>query len=124
MAGAFTANNDLVSNTLTGIRPNSIVVKLVTDGAGENFAGAACANSAALAGGALAWGTTLHSSSNVDPLPAGSSFSITETPFLPATLGADELKSLTNRCTNIAGNGSTFGQCKSCRIGGLGGSKL
>ena len=29
-----TANNDLVSNTLTGIRPNSIVIKLVASATG------------------------------------------------------------------------------------------
>jgi len=127
----LTANDDLVSNTLTGIRPNSIVVKLVSTGAGKDFTGASCANSAALAGadsfplagGALAWGTTLHSASSTDPPPAGSSFTITETPFLPAMLSKDELASIRNRCANIIGNGSTFGQCRSCRLGGLGGSK-
>src|SRR6266567_389019 len=30
-----TANNDLVSNTLTGIRPNSIVIKLVATSTGK-----------------------------------------------------------------------------------------
>ena len=125
-----TANNDLVSNTLTGLRPDSIVVKLVSTGAGKNFQGDSCANSAALAGtaafplanGMLAWGTTLHSASSIDPNPAGP-FSITETPFLPATLSTEELASITNRCTNIVGNGSTFGQCRSCRLGGLGASR-
>jgi len=48
---------------------------------------------------------------------------ITETPFLPSKLSREELGSITNRCANIIGNGSTFGQCKSCRLGGLGGSK-
>src|SRR3981081_536877 len=31
----LTANNDLVSNTLTGIRPNSIVIKLVATATGK-----------------------------------------------------------------------------------------
>ena len=151
----LTANNDLVSNTLTGIRPNSIVIKLVATATGyENrhtgpsgadshdpdYTGSSCTNSAALAGsqfpvadaGLLAWGTTLHSSSNIDPPPAGA-FSITETPFLPASLGKTrvelgegdtELASLANRCVNIIGNGSSFGICRSCRLGGLGGAKL
>ena len=143
-----TANNDLVSNTLTGIRPNSIVIKLVATATGietkkiagvdtvvPSYSGSGCTNSAALAGtlfpiaeaGLLAWGTTLHSASSIDPPPAGA-FSITETPFLPATLsyrGLDsELASLANRCTNIIGNGSSFGICRSCRLGGLGGSKM
>jgi len=128
----LTANNDLVSNTLTGIRPDSIVIKLVASGAGASFAGSSCTNSAALvdvggsfplAAGMLAFGTTLHSASGVDPPPVGTAFSITETPFLPATLSAGELASMKNRCINIIGNGSTFGQCRSCRLGGLGGSK-
>jgi hypothetical protein len=140
----LTANNDLVSNTLTGIRPDSIVIKLVATATGvlareiiegdatlgtPTFSGANCSNSAALAGsdryqlahGMLAWGTTLHSNSEpVNP----AQLSLTETPFLPATLSADELLSIRNRCANILGNGSTFGQCNSCRLGGLGGSKL
>ena len=155
----LTANNDLVSNTLTGIRPNSIVIKLVATATGTrkqhndatgldedrpSYSGSSCTNSAALAGsdhgfpvadaGMLAWGTTIHSMSNNDP-PTGpaSSFSITETPFLPASLGKtkvelgegdSELASLANRCVNIIGNGSSFGICRSCRLGGLGGSKL
>ena len=129
----LTANNDLVSNTLTGIRPNSIVMKLVATatGPGPSFSGSSCSNSAALAGGPafpladgmLAFGTTLHTDSSIDPPPAGSSFSVTETPFLPASLSPDELTSIRSRCTNIIGNGSTFGICHSCRAGGLGGSK-
>jgi hypothetical protein len=146
-----TANNDLVSNTLTGIRPNSIVIKLVATATGADmgghptYSGSSCTNSAAQIGttpfqivesGLLAWGTTLHSSTNVDPPPANAVFSITETPFLPATLdpsrqagvppaptGSTEIASLANRCTNIIGNGSSFGICRSCRLGGLGGAK-
>jgi hypothetical protein len=127
----LTANRDLVSNTLTGIRPNSIVVKLLATAAGLAFTGSNCANSAAVAGtaafplasGVLAWGTTLHSKTSVDPPPAGTLFSITETPFSQATLNPGELASITNRCTNIIGNGSGFGICRSCRQGGLGGEK-
>ncbi len=128
----LTANNDLVSNTLTGIRPDSIVIKMVATGTGPGptFGGSSCTNSAALAGsaafpvsnGMLAFGTTLHSASSNDPNPVGP-FSVTETPFLPATLSLDELASVRNRCTNIIGNGSTFGICKSCRLGGLGADK-
>jgi len=142
-----TANNDLVSNTLTGIRPNSIVIKLVATATGiktgtantPDYTGASCTNSAALAGtlfpvaggGLMAWGTTLHSASINDP-PSGP-FRVTETAFLPATLDptrlsrsdlGSELASMANRCTNIIGNGSTFGICHSCRIGGLGAPKL
>jgi len=125
----LTGNRDLVSNTLTGIRPNSMVVKLLATLAGTGGSGTSCSNSAATAvranvvPGMLAWGATLHSSTAIDPPLAGTAFSITETPFLPATLSAAEFASITNRCTNIIGNGSTFGICRSCRQGGLGGDK-
>ena len=44
--------------------------------------------------------------------------SITETEFLPATLSAGEALRLTSLCTFINGNGSGFGICRSCRLGG------
>jgi hypothetical protein len=149
---SLSANNDLTSNTLTGVRPDSIVIKLVATATGTerhhhagaadtddpSYSGTSCINSAALAGqksfpltdaGLLAWGTTIHAA----VAPTGA-YSITETPFLPGTLNlvdpsrdpttTDELTSMTNRCVNIIGNGSTFGVCRSCRLGGLGGSKL
>ena len=123
---SLSVNNDLVSNTLTGVRPNSIVVKLVNTLAGAAATGTSCTNSAALAGGAgfpifsgmLAWGTTVHAGA------VAGSFATTETAFSPATLSAGELASITNRCTNIIGNGSTFGICRSCRAGGLGATRL
>ena len=118
---SLSVNSDLISNTLTGVRPNSVVVKLVNTGAGAAFTGTNCTNSAALAGGAafplaagmLAFGTTVHGG------PVAGTFGVTETPFLQATLSPAELASITNRCTNIIGNGSTFGICRSCRVGGL-----
>ena len=118
---SLSVNSDLISNTLTGVRPNSVVVKLVNTGAGAAFTGTNCTNSAALAGGAafplaagmLAFGTTIHGA------PVAGTFGVTETPFLQATLSPAELASITNRCTNIIGNGSTFGICRSCRVGGL-----
>jgi hypothetical protein len=142
---SLSANNDLVSNTLTGVRPDSIVIKLVATGTGRSapgvptYDGASCTNSAALVGtlfpvtkaGLLAWGTTIHAA----VAPAGA-YSVTETPFLPASLdpnlllnaqdpsSTNEITSMANRCVNIIGNGSTFGICRSCRPGGLGGSKL
>ena len=118
---SLSVKNDLINNTLTGVKPNSVIVKLVVTGAGATFTGTTCANSAAVAGqnvanpllatGGLAFGTTLHA------LDAG--FVVTENPFRGATLSAQELASITNRCTNIIGNGSGFGVCKSCRPGGL-----
>lgn len=127
---SLSVNLDLISNTLTGVRPNSVVVKLVGTATGvaqgqPAFTGTSCTNSAAgagspaafpLAGGVHAWGTTLHGN-------ASGTFSLTETPFSQGTLSAAELASITNRCTAIIGNGSTFGICRSCRQGGLGGAR-
>jgi len=111
--------NDLISNTLTGVRPSSVVVKLISTLAGTGGSGTSCTNSAAnaittanLVGGLAAWGTTIHAS------PTG--FATTETAFTPSTLSAGELASVANRCTNIIGNGTGFGICNSCRAGGLG----
>ena len=122
---SLSVNQDLISNTLTGVRPNSIVVKVVPTGAGATFTGTACTNSAAVAGqnaanpliatGALGFGTTVHAQNT--------GFATTENPLRQATLSAQELASITNRCTNIIGNGSTFGICRSCRVGGLSASR-
>ena len=121
---SLSVNQDLISNTLTGVRPNSVVVKVVPTGAGATFTGIVCTNSAATAGnaenpliasGALGFGTTVHMQ--------GSAFATTENPLRQATLSAQELASITNRCTNIIGNGSTFGICRSCRAGGLSAGK-
>ncbi len=108
---SLSANSDLVSNTLTPAHPTSIVVKLL------GSTGAACNAAApgALASGLLAWGTTLHSSTAV----AGGVYG-TETSFTPATLSAGELTRITSFCGFIQANGSGFGICRSCRLGGLG----
>jgi hypothetical protein len=120
-------NRDLTTNTLTGVEPTSVVVKLVATLAGGTGTGTSCTNSAALAGstanpiapaGLAAWGTSLH------PTPTSGAWATTETAFTPATLSTGELASITNRCTNIIGNGSGFGICRSCRQGGLGADKL
>ena len=118
---SLSVRNDLTSNTLTGIRPDSVVVKLVNTGAGANFTGTGCNNSAALPGtvnfplasGLHAWGTSVH------PGAGAGTLAVTETPFVAATLSEAELASITNRCTNILGNGSTFGVCRGCQTGGL-----
>ena len=112
--------NDLTSNTLTGVHPSSVVIKLLSSLAGGDGTGSSCIGSQAFpnvpAPGMLAWGTTLHPS-------ASGTLSVVETPFSPSTLSQQELTSLTNRCTNIIGNGSSFGICRSCRGGGLGADK-
>jgi hypothetical protein len=62
----------------------------------------------------LAWGTTVHAA------VAAGTFAVTETAFSPATLSAGELNRITQLCTFILANGSGFGVCGSCRLGGLG----
>jgi len=110
---------DLTSNSLTGVIPTSVTVKLVATLAGTGGSGTSCANSAASATatpvtGMAAWGTTLHAT------PVAGTYATTETPFTTATASTGELASLTGRCTSIIGNGSGFGICRSCRAGALG----
>jgi hypothetical protein len=100
---SLSVNSDLLSNTLTASVPTSVVVKLVASVPGTG----------ALAGGILAWGTTLHATP-----PVG-----TETPFRSATLSPSELTRITQLCTFIQANGSGYGICRSCRAGGLGAVK-
>jgi hypothetical protein len=135
---------DLVSNTLTGIHPTSIVVKLLFTVPGDPgtglpgtqagpFTNSSC-NAAFpfgvtnLAPGGRAWVTKLHS------LPTSpTTYGITEDPFIfnPINFGTinqltvQELTKLTNLCQFIAGNGSGTGICKSCvqSSGALGGAK-
>jgi hypothetical protein len=94
--------NDLISNPLTPAVPTSVVVKLV-----------ATIGTGALAGGLRAWGTTIHGKP-----PSG--FATTETPFSQTALSAAELSRITAFCGFIQANGSGFGICKGCRLGGLG----
>ena len=119
---------NLTFNTLTGVIPTSVTVKLLATLAGTGGSGTSCTNSAATAGtgvtGMAAWGTTLHAD------PVAGVYDTTETPFTPSTLSAGELASITNRCTGIIGNGSLHGQCvgalgaAACGAGALSGSKL
>ena len=119
---SLSARADLISNTLTPAVPTSIVVKLLAS-IPDTTAG--CNNSASTVGvanlspGLLAWGTTIKAD------PAGAQ--TVETRFAPATLsigngGANvgELGRLQQLCSFINANGSGFGVCRSCRLGGLG----
>jgi hypothetical protein len=110
---SLSARSDLISNTLTPGVPTSIVVKvLATAGTACNASNVPVAN---LASGMRAWGTKLHS------LPGTSvTFGLTEVPFSQSGLSAADLARLTSFCGFIQANGSGFGICKSCRLGGLG----
>lgn len=114
---------DLATNTLTPAPVTSVVIKLLA----TKPIGNSCDNSAAsvtaanLATGMVAWATTVHA--------VNGTFGVTETAFTPATLsiapsGAtgdiSEIGRLGQLCNFIIANGSSYGQCRNCRLGGLG----
>ena len=107
---SLSARQDLISDTLTPGVPNSIVIKLLAT------TGGACNASVpgAQAKGMAAWGTTLHA---LPVTPAA--YGVTETAFTPATLSEAELTRISTLCGFIQTNGSGFGICKACRMGGL-----
>lgn len=121
---SLSARSDLISNTLTAGVPTSIVIKLVAsrplalnpDGTGGTC-NASSPTPLTVTPGMRAWGTTLHS---LPTTPV--TFGVTETPFHNSPLSVAELTKVTVFCGFIQANGSGFGICKSCRIGGLGGA--
>jgi len=125
---SLSARQDLISNTLTPAVPTSIVVKLLASTPQGGSCSSSAANPLGLTSGMLAWGTTVHAGAT-----AGSAPVVTETAFSPATLsggdegrfvGIGELSRLRDLCTFINANGSGFGICRSCRLGGLGAGRL
>jgi hypothetical protein len=126
---SFSVKNDLISNVLQGSTPpTSVEVALL----GTLPIGGSCSNSASnvaagatIVQGLVAWMATNHATVTVTPgqywwQPSTTTTTTTfdETAFTPSTLSAGELASLANRCQNIVGNGSGFGICRSCRLGG------
>jgi hypothetical protein len=117
---SLSVNNDLISNTLTPAHPTSVVIKLLaTNGAGPCNAATAGSGIAVPTIGMAAWGTTLHALPSAAGAPAAT-FGVTETKFTPVTLSGAELTRITTLCGFIQTNGSGFGICRSCRLGGLG----
>jgi hypothetical protein len=126
---SLSAVQDLISNTLTPARPNSIVVKLIAT------AGTACnaSNVVApvggtggnIAAGMEAWMTTLHQMPNqvATPNVPNPTYLVTETAFSHKGLSTAELARVTSFCGFIQANGSGFGICRSCRLGGQGSVK-
>ena len=131
---SLSVQGDLISNTLSPETPTAVVIKLLASSpapvAGAPGTSGTVCNPAAIEAreggvegsyllrGMRAWGTTLH---QVPGTPAG--YGVTETRFENGGLSTAELIHLTSFCGFINANGSGFGICKSCRAGGLGGSK-
>jgi len=115
---SLSARNDLISNTLTPGVPTSIVIKLLATTDGPCNASTAGSTST-IATGMAAWGTSIHALPITPGSPA-TTYGTAETPFTPSTLSAAELTRITTLCGFIQINGSGFGICRSCRLGGLG----
>lgn len=78
---------------------------------------ATTAATGSLAGGMIAWGTTIEPTS-----PTGT-YGVVSVDFKKEMLSASELTALTSTCGFIQGDASGYGICKSCRSGALTGSK-
>jgi hypothetical protein len=116
-------NADVLAKPTHVFTGSSLTVKLLASLAGAGGTAGNCNQSTFLAqntgapnsanlivNGMAAWATTLHNMTLVGP-PVAVTTVLTETAFTPSTLSNAELASLTNRCQNIVGNGSTFGVC-------------
>jgi hypothetical protein len=118
---SLSVNRDLIRNTLTGVVPTSVVIKLLATRAAASRATACTINTASQAGnrnnqlvpGMAAYGTTLHAiGSTVPP-----TYAVSETKFTPATLSDAELTTITRACGLINTNGSGFGICTCGQLG-------
>jgi len=117
---SLSARNDLISNTLTPGVPTSIVIKLLASTGGATCnASTVSGGSQAQVRGMAAWGTTIHALP-VTPGSPATTYGTTETKFTNATLSEAEYARITTLCGFIQTNGSGFGICRSCRLGGLG----
>jgi hypothetical protein len=117
---SLSAQRDLIGNTLTPAVPTSIVIKIL---ASVQSGRCNAATPGAQTNGLAAWGTTLHVIGAVDGAVAPVAARVTETAFTPATLSTSEFARITSFCGFIQANGSGFGICASCRLGGLGADK-
>jgi hypothetical protein len=136
---SLSAKNDLINNVLTPAIPTSIVVKLVSTVPGTTSASAytVCNPAAAinahvigtsgsttpgiLQDGILAWGTTL------EPAQTAGTYGTVAVPFpqgdTGAAAGGGEINALVSVCALVRAEGSGYGQCGSCALGALSGTK-
>jgi hypothetical protein len=130
----------LTLNTLTPAIPTSIIVKLLASQPGTNIAGAfmtcnasgvalpttlvtnptasapyAAGQTGYLAGGLIAWGTT------IEPQVAG--YNVVSVDYKKEMLSASELSALVTTCGFVQTEGSGFGVCPACANTGLSGAK-
>jgi len=124
---SLSVNGDLTSNALTPIRPSAAVIKMVASAPGTGTAAQSCNPATVTRGGTAnflvpglaAWGSTLHALPVTAGTPAGT-YGTTETPFALGTYSDAELARMTQLCAFVQANGSGYGICKSCKVGGLG----
>jgi len=112
---SLSIQRDLVENPLFPGVPTSITVKLVATQPLNGSCDPSYPTNATLTQGLRAWSTTLH------PTPFG--FARAEHAFETSYLNPDLLTEFTMLCGFIEGNGSGFGICRSCQLGGLGGQR-
>ena len=66
--------------------------------------------------GLIAFGTNVHAAPVGGSNTAGT-FTLTETPFVPAALSVAELSRITTLCGFVPSNGTGFGVCPGCAVG-------
>ncbi|MBZ5584819.1 MAG: hypothetical protein LAQ30_21940 [Acidobacteriia bacterium] len=113
---SWSVNRDLAINLLTPAVPTSATIKLLASA--QTTCNASLVTQANLAPGLVAWGTTIHALPPAVPGALSFAYTTVETQFAKKPLSADELSKLTMFCGFIVGNGSGFGICKSCSLGG------
>jgi hypothetical protein len=115
---SLSVQSSLISNTLTGVVPPAVVIKLLAS-TGTCNAATARPGEGGFPNGLAAWGTTIHALP-VTPGSPATTYGVIETAFTPATLSDAEYLRITSLCGFIQTDGSGFGICKGCTAGGLG----
>jgi hypothetical protein len=122
---SISVKNSLINNTLTGVVPSAVVIKLIatigTCNAAIMPAETLVSDDVAFPPGMAAWGTTIHALP-VTPGSPATTYGVTETAFTPFTLSGAEFERMTSLCGFIQTDGSGFGICGGCSAGGLGAS--
>jgi hypothetical protein len=113
--------NSLISDTLTGIKPTSLVITLLASSTSASTCDPTTPNTSNLVSGMLAWSSTIHQSNPYNLIPGLTNFNYaTELQFTQSALSVGELNRMVGTCTFIIANGSGYGTCNSCQSGALG----